>query len=106
MVGGAVIFTIPFVLKGAYKVHVCYYPESNIGLVNVKYGDQILIEDWNTSTQFNSRALVSVDTELKTIHVVNHGPVSITIENVNTHPTSFLQHKFTLEYIKLIPVEE
>ncbi len=103
-VGAMIDFIIPYAAKGYYKVVLGYFPHSNNGMVNASYGSQQLIQDLNTSTQYNSRALLYVAKDIGTINVINHGPVQIKFTCVNSNPVTFNQYGFCVDFLRLEPV--
>ncbi len=103
-VGGMVDFIIPYVTKGYYRVVLGYIPEANNGMVSASYGSQQLIQNMNTSTQLNSRALLYVAKDIGTINVLNHGAVQIKFTCTNSNPVTFNQFTFCVDFVRLEPV--
>jgi uncharacterized surface protein with fasciclin (FAS1) repeats len=103
-VGAMIDFIIPYVTKGYYRVVLGYLPESNNGMVSASYGGQKLIQNMNTSTQYNSRALLYVAKDIGTINVSSHGAVQLKFTCTASNPVTFNQYTFCVDFVRLEPV--
>jgi uncharacterized surface protein with fasciclin (FAS1) repeats len=103
-VGAMIDFVIPYATKGYYRVVLGYIPEGNNGMVSASYGGQQLLQNINTSTQLNSRALLYVAKDLGTINVLNHGAVQLKFTCTGSNPVTFNQYTFCVDFVRLEPV--
>ena len=103
-VGAMIDFVIPYVAKGYYRVVLGYIPEANNGMVGASYGGQQLAQNINTSTTYNSRALLYVAKDIGTINVLNHGAVQLKFTCTGSNITTFNQYTFCVDFVRLEPV--
>jgi uncharacterized surface protein with fasciclin (FAS1) repeats len=101
-VGGAVKFILPFVVKGKYKVILNYYTDDNGCFVDIKYGNDYIFRNFNSSSQYIiNKQMTSFDLGL--IEVATEGQVDFTFICSATSLKGAGRFQLHVDLLKLVP---